>query len=67
MAVDIEYKIDGQVRSAMRNVEVVNKDAAVLIAQKYMGQFKAYDSASVLTGETETVVSRVTNWMSNNG
>lgn len=63
----IEYRYEGQeVAGRMSNLEMT-KDAAVVVAQKYMKQFPAIVSAHVFTGETETVVSRATEWQKRNG
>jgi len=67
---DIIYKDEsGQITGTMRRLDKeqgLDRDGAVLIAQKYLQQFPNL-TAHVMTADTETVVSRATEWQKRNG
>lgn len=62
----IEYR-DADFAVVARMNDVAGRDAAILIAQKYMTQFASIDSATVSDDATEVVVSRSTEWNKRNG
>lgn len=53
----IEYRIDGRTVARMTQ-GLESKDQAGIVAQKYMSQFKAIETAHILTEEVEIVIRR---------
>lgn len=62
----IEYR-DENFSIVARMNDVCGRGAAIVVAQKYLAQMASIDSATVSDDETETVVSRATEWTKRNG
>lgn len=68
----IEYRIEGNTVATMDHGLPVDPSAASVVAQKYMKQFRAIESAHLFYpheeyGMCERVVSRSTEWNKRNG
>ena len=58
----IEYYTRNEQVGRMAHLNGLTMDAAGLVAQKYMAQFPAIDTAKIFGTRAERVVSRATTW-----